>query len=108
MNLDEQINGTPAEKRRIQVEQLRQFKDSEGYKFLSEFVQDKQAELVRVLIDGDDDIDLVQLRADFKAWYKLLGAVDVEIDSYDIWLQQTLNRMNGQNRDMLRGINYAK
>jgi len=103
-----EMAGTPIEKMKLEADALIQFKTTTGFKILTEYVREQQANLMRALIDGDDDIDLKQLRADMKAWSNLLGAVDKKIESYDIWLKQTLDIKKQQEQNMMRGLNNGR
>jgi len=105
MSLEEEIVGTPMEKRKITADTLRQFRDTPGFKVLAEFAKEQQANLMRALIEGDDKEDLIQIRADMKSWYHLLKHVDQNVQQFDDWVEQTL-RIKEQQEQM--GNNYAR
>jgi len=105
MDIANEIEGTPIEEWRDKAEVFRQFLDTPGYKQLSNFVLDKQAELMRVFLDGDENVDLKQLRADFKAYHNLLLHVNDTVKGYDTWLEMTSRQMEIQTMKAMEGMN---
>ena len=100
---DNQMKGSPMEEVQAKAERLRQFQGSVGYKDLVEATRDQEANLMRMFLSDDPDVDLQQLRADFRAWHKLVQLVDEPIQQYDFWLEQTLKQMRVQEDNSHKG-----
>jgi len=50
-----------------------------------------------------EDIDLIQTRADFRAWMEIVASVDKRIVSYEMQLKQVLEGTEQQMQAMQRG-----
>lgn len=105
-DIENAIKGTPIEELKKDADVLRQFKTLDGYKVLVKYIRGQEAHLLRMFM-SDSVIDEKQLRADFKAWHSVLQSIDGKIESYDIWLEQTLNEQNRQ-EESLKGNNYGR
>lgn len=94
-DIEDQMVGTPLESLKILRDTLTQFKTTPGFKVLVKLVRDQEANLLRMFM-SDEIVDMVQLRADFRAWQKVLSVIDEPIQQYDIWLEGTLEKMKQQ------------
>jgi len=93
--IQEQMKGTPAEEFEALANRLRQLKTTVGYSDLVKLVKDREANLLRAFLSTNDE-DLVQLRADFRAWHNVIQIIDEPIVQYDVWLDQTLKQIQKQ------------
>jgi len=71
-----------------EIDALRRFKQTPGYKALADHVKSEQAVLLQAFLSDDDSIDLIQLRADFRAWETVFNSIGFKIESYDVWIEQ--------------------
>lgn len=86
------------EKMEREVDALRKFKETPGYKALADHVQSEQAALLQAFLSNDDKLDLIQLRADFRAWDAVFNSISYKIQSYDIQLEQQKQLIKQQQR----------
>ena len=85
------MNLTDIEKMEAQVEALRSFKETDGYKALCAIVEEQFNACVLNIIKGDPE-NLERVRADMQAWSSILELVDHKISVYDSQ-KETFNKM---------------
>lgn len=79
---------------------LSDHKDSAGHKAFVEIAyQNLNAHLMEFMF-GKDDVDLQQLRANFKAWADMIQAVDKRVMDYTIQIKQVLEGTERQMQAM--------
>lgn len=106
-DIKEAAKGTPVEDLQNDVDALYAFKNSPGHSVLVEYANKQMAGFLSEFIHGEDDVDLNQLRANFRAWYNLVGSIDENINSYEVWLKGTLEKMNRQIELQQRGMSHG-
>jgi hypothetical protein len=109
MSLEDDMKGTPIEEFGLLRNRLAQFKTTVGYSDLVKLLREQQGQLLKMFM-SDKGVDLIQLRADFRAWQKVISVIDEPIEQYDIWLAQTLEQENLKQQQMMQqqqGRNYV-
>jgi len=101
--LKKQMKGTPIEELGEKADRLRNLKKHPAHKDLVEYANDQMGKLLFAFI-LEDDANLVELRAQFRSWYNLLGSIDEPIQQYDIWLSQTLDNLERKAAQASKGF----
>ncbi len=68
------------------IEQLRQFRDSEGYKILGQLCSDRFNECVAKILEPNPE--LLKIEAEMKAWSSVLQLVSMPIMQFDEYTAQ--------------------
>lgn len=70
---------------------LEDYKDTDGHKAIVEVAYQNMNSYLMVYMQGGDDIDLQQNRADFRAWSQVVTSLDRSISSYKNELQMIVD-----------------
>jgi uncharacterized protein YbaP (TraB family) len=84
---------------------LLEYKDSAGHKAMVELANQQMSLNMMEFMDGPDDVDLVQLRARFKAWKGVVEVLGQQIFSYESYIRQV---MEEREREMQKGMTYGR
>jgi len=82
---------------------LQEYKGSKGHKAMVEIAHQKMSYYMAEFMDGKD-VDLVQNRANFKAWKELVNCVDERIFEYEGYIGRVLEEQNRQAQMAQRGM----
>jgi len=104
------MDSEAAKEREIFVESLRKFKTTDGYKAILDIMQQKKVQLLNHYLNGKLDTleDHVKLRAEFRAQFDIVSAIDGEIKSYDIEIEQLLQKQKIQHDNEIEAVNYQQ
>ena len=105
--IEEEIKGTPMEAMMLRAERLRHFKTTEGYKELIKIVKEQEAALMSAFLN-DGEVDINELRAEFRAWHSIVQVIDEPITSYDNWLIETMKQKDIQEQRFMQGVNNGR
>lgn len=74
---------------------LSEYKDSPGHKAMVEIAYQNMSSCMSAFM-YDDDVDLLQLRADFRAWMDIVTAVDKRMGNYEMQIKMVLEQTERQ------------
>ena len=74
---------------------LVEYKDSPGHKAMVEVAYQNMSRCMAAFM-YDNDVDLIQLRADFKAWMEIVTAVDKRMSNYKMQIKMVLEQTERQ------------
>lgn len=83
------------EKRKKNIDALRAFKDSEGYKVLCEVIRDQFTAAVRDKISNRKPGAQADIDAEIRAWSNVGALIDFEIQSYEHMVYSRLQQQGG-------------
>ncbi len=85
-----------------QVDMLRQFKTTDGYKHIAQYARNEFIQCFRDFLFGKHDTleKLFDLRSKAKSWYDVIESIDGRIEQFDQWLEGTVDQMKQQREQM--------
>lgn len=85
-----------------EVEMLRQFRDTDGYKHIAQYARNEFIQCFReFMFGGKNELsEFLDLRSKAKSWYSVIESIDGRIEQFDVWLEGTVDLMKKQQEQM--------
>ena len=83
---------------------LEEYRNTAGHKALVDIAHQQMGVYMNRFM-YEQDADLVQLRADFRAWMDIVAAVDKRIGDYSAYIAQIMEQNNRQAQQAQGGAN---